>query len=68
MDLDKFGSEALPESFDQLCDRVEEVDGVRFRELWARLPKRAEDGDQLMKELIEAAKSTEKHRYLKTAS
>lgn len=55
MNLDQFGPEALPESFDQLCHRVEEVDGVRFRELWARLPKRAEDGDQLLKDLIEAA-------------
>jgi len=56
-DLDKFGHEALPESFDQLCDRVEEVEGVQFRELWARLPKRAKDGDQLLKEIIEAAKA-----------
>ena len=51
-DLDKFGPEALPESFDQLCQRVEQVEGVRFKELWQRLPQRA-DGDQLMKDLIE---------------
>ena len=55
-DLDKFGPEALPGSFDQLCDRVEQVEGVRFRELCERLPKRAKDGDQLLKELIEIAK------------
>ncbi len=55
-DLDKFGPEALPGSFDQLCDRVEQLDGVRFRELWQRLPKRTEDGDQLLKELIETAR------------
>ena len=42
-DLDKFGPEALPGSFDQLCDRVEEVEGVRFRELCERLPKQAEE-------------------------
>jgi hypothetical protein len=55
--LARFSPEALPVSFDQLCDRVEEVEGVRFRELWQRLPKRTEDGDQLLKELIEMAKS-----------
>jgi tetratricopeptide (TPR) repeat protein len=56
-DFDRFGPEALPESFEQLCDRVEQVDGVQFRELWARLSKRAEDGDQLLKELVEMAKN-----------
>ncbi len=56
-DLEKFGPEALPESFDQLCDRVEQLDGVRFRELWARLPKQAEDDDQLLKDIIKAAKA-----------
>jgi tetratricopeptide (TPR) repeat protein len=55
-DLDKFGSEALPGSFAELCDSVEKVDGVRFRELWERLPKQEEDGDKLRKELIEAAR------------
>jgi hypothetical protein len=60
LDLAQFGPEALPESFDQLCDRVEQVQYVRFRELWERLPKRAEDGDQLLKELIEMAKSAKK--------
>jgi len=55
--LDRFSVEALPESFDQLCDRVEQVEGVQFRELWARLPKRVEDGDQLLKDIIEAAKA-----------
>jgi tetratricopeptide (TPR) repeat protein len=57
-DLDKFGPEALPESFDQLCDRVEQVDGVRFRELWDKLPKQAEDGDQLLEELVKMARGT----------
>jgi hypothetical protein len=35
---------------------VEQVEGVRFRELWDKLPKRAEDGDQHLKELIETAR------------
>jgi tetratricopeptide (TPR) repeat protein len=55
-DLNKFGAEALPSSFDMLCGRVERVEGVRFRELWERLPKRSIDGDKLLKELVEAAR------------
>jgi tetratricopeptide (TPR) repeat protein len=59
-DLDKFGVEALPGSFDQLCHQVEQVEGVRFRELWDRLPKRFEDDDQLLKELVKAARGDTK--------
>ena len=62
IDLHEFGPKALPGSFDQLCDRVDEVEGVQFRELWARLPKRAEDGDQLLNDIIEAAKALSKKR------
>ena len=54
--LDKFGVEALPDSFDQLCHQVEQVEGVRFRELWDRLPKRFKDDDQLLKEHVKAAR------------
>jgi tetratricopeptide (TPR) repeat protein len=53
--LDKFGPETLPGSFDHLIDRVERVEGVRFRELCERLPKRAEDGNQLLKKLVDMA-------------
>jgi hypothetical protein len=55
-DLDKFGVETLPSSFDQLCHQVEQVEGVRFRELWKKLPKKVEDGDQLLKELVKTAR------------
>jgi hypothetical protein len=55
--LDKFGLEALPGSFAQLCDQVERIDGVRFRELLERLPKGSKDGDKLMKELVQMARS-----------
>lgn len=34
-----------PPSFAQLCAVVEQIEGVRFRELFARLPKRFADGD-----------------------
>jgi len=36
----------LPASFADLCRRVEQVEGVHFRELFERLPRdRAPDGD-----------------------
>lgn len=55
-DLDKFGPDALPVSFDQLCSRVELVDSVRFRELFSQLAGPEADGDQVMQEVIEMAK------------
>ncbi|HEX8456060.1 MAG TPA: CHAT domain-containing protein [Pyrinomonadaceae bacterium] len=36
---------AAPPSFAQVCDTVEQVQGVRFRELFTMLPKRMPDGD-----------------------
>ena len=60
LDLNRFGPDALPKTFDQLCDRVEKVDGVRFRELWTRLPKRTKDSDQLIKNIVDMAFHTEK--------
>ncbi len=44
--LDEFGSDTLPGSFDELCNEMEKVEGVRFRELFDHLPKRAKDGDE----------------------
>jgi tetratricopeptide (TPR) repeat protein len=55
-DLDRFGLKAVAGSFDELCARVERVDGVRFRELCERLPKQAEDGDRLIKKIVQMAK------------
>ena len=37
IDLNTFGPEALPASFDQLCETVEEVEGVKFWDLFVRL-------------------------------
>jgi tetratricopeptide (TPR) repeat protein len=56
-DLDRFGPEAVAGSFDELCARMEQVDGVRFKELCERLPKQAEDGDRLLKEIVKAARN-----------
>jgi hypothetical protein len=45
-------SPPLPASFDELCRLVEEVDGVRFRELFERLPRRAATGDAALVEVL----------------
>src|SRR5262249_56556422 len=48
-DLSRVGwAAALPASFEELCERVERVPGVRFRELYERLPQRVPDGDQAL--------------------
>jgi tetratricopeptide (TPR) repeat protein len=54
--LVKFGPEALPGSFDQLVDRLEQVDGVSLRELFHRLAWAQADGDRVMLKVIEMAK------------
>ncbi len=56
--LSKLGSQALPSSFDQLCRIVEEVAGVRFRELFIRLAGPEADGDQVMQKVIEMARAS----------
>lgn len=50
----------FPASFDEMCDIVERVEGVRFRELFDRLPQRAASGDGALQAVIElAAKAVE---------
>ena len=60
IDLATFGPEALPASFDQLCDTVEEVEGVRFRELFVKLAGPEADGDEVMKAVLQMAQETER--------
>ncbi len=43
----------LPESFDALAGIVEEMEGVRFRELFERLPRRAKDGDEALATVLD---------------
>jgi len=45
----------LPASFDELCRIVEAVEGVRFRELFERLPRRAASGDEALREVLRLA-------------
>ena len=42
----------LPASFEALCEVVERVEGVRFRELVERLPRRAPTGEAALAEVI----------------
>jgi tetratricopeptide (TPR) repeat protein len=51
------GAAPLPADFDELCQRVERVDGVRFRELFGRLPPaRAATGDDALRIVLQMAK------------
>jgi tetratricopeptide (TPR) repeat protein len=54
--LGTFGAEDLPASFDRLCERVEEVEGVRFRGLFLRMAGPDGDGDEVMQAIIEKAR------------
>ncbi len=46
-----------PGSFDELCQLVEQTDGVRFRELFSRLPQRASSGDEALRTVLEMART-----------
>jgi tetratricopeptide (TPR) repeat protein len=45
-----------PASFDELCRLVEQTEGVRFRELFSRLPQRAASGDEALRTVLEMAR------------
>jgi tetratricopeptide (TPR) repeat protein len=48
----------LPSNFDELCEIVEEVEGVRFRDLFSRLPTdNATTGDEALQKVLELARS-----------
>ena len=46
---------AIPKSFDELCEIVEQVEGVRFRELFERIAGPDADGDAVLQEVLKAA-------------
>lgn len=46
----------IPASFDELCARVEQTEGVRFRDLFSRLPRRAPSGDEALLILLNHGK------------
>jgi hypothetical protein len=46
----------LPGNFDELSEIVERVEGVRFRELFSRLPtENASTGDEALQKVLELA-------------
>ncbi len=47
----------LPASFEDLCEIVEQEDGVRFRELFEGLPRVEAGGDAAMRMVIESAQA-----------
>jgi hypothetical protein len=47
----------VPASFDEVCDLVEQTEGVRFREIFSQLPQRATTGDDALQAVREMAKS-----------
>ena len=49
----------MPASFDQVCDLVEQTEGVRFRELFSRLPQRAASGDEALQAVLAMAQTPE---------
>jgi tetratricopeptide (TPR) repeat protein len=49
----------VPASFDEVCDLVEQTEGVRFRELFSRLPQRAASGDEALQAVLEMARAAE---------
>jgi hypothetical protein len=56
-DLEDLGDRAVvPGSFDVLCELVEQVEGVRFAELFARLPGPAADGDEALAAVLRLAR------------
>jgi len=50
----------LPASFDDLCRLVEEVEGVRFRELLERLPPRAGTGEEVLRQVVTLAQEAQR--------
>jgi tetratricopeptide (TPR) repeat protein len=48
-----------PASFDELCRLVEQTEGVRFRDLFSRLPQRAASGDEALRTVLEMARAPE---------
>jgi tetratricopeptide (TPR) repeat protein len=49
----------VPASFDEVCALVEQTEGVRFRELFSRLPQRAASGDEALQAILEMARTAE---------
>jgi hypothetical protein len=51
----QFGSQAIPATYNQLCCAVEEVEGVKFKDLFYRLAGPDADADKVMQEVLRMA-------------
>jgi tetratricopeptide (TPR) repeat protein len=58
-DLAQISPSDVPASFDEVCVLVEQTEGVRFRELYSRLPKRAASGDEALQAVLAMARTAE---------
>ena len=58
-DLAEVSPSDVPANFDQVCALVEQTEGVRFRELFSRLPQRAASGDEALRAVHEMARVAE---------
>jgi tetratricopeptide (TPR) repeat protein len=58
-DLAQVSPSDVPASFDEVCALVEQTEGVRFRELFSRLPQRAASGDEALQAVLEMARAAE---------
>lgn len=57
--LSVFVKYTMPPTFEWIADMVEQVPGVRFREMWARLPKPYGEGDAAIAKLWEMERQTQ---------
>jgi hypothetical protein len=57
--LAELGPRALPSNFDELCELVDQTEGVHFRDLFSRLPQRAASGDEALQKVLEMARAPE---------
>jgi tetratricopeptide (TPR) repeat protein len=58
-DLAQISPNDVPATFDEVCALVEQTEGVRFRELFSRLPQRAASGDEALQAVLEMARAAE---------
>lgn len=60
-DLARVSPSDVPASFDEVCTLVEQTEGVRFRELFSRLPQRAASGNEALQAVLEMARAPEQN-------
>jgi tetratricopeptide (TPR) repeat protein len=59
--LTSYGEKVLPQSFEELCVRLEQTDGCEFRAVWSRLGLGAESDDEALARVLEDASKAMEH-------